>query len=134
ERMIVADWRFYLRHKLGGWGAAGLAHVEPEALAEYERVFGNPATVHAMCEDYRASAGIDLVHDRASRARGEKIACPLLVLWGERGVVHRLFDPAELWRAQSAGPLTARLMAAGHYIPEELPEATAHELVGFFAG
>jgi haloacetate dehalogenase len=132
ERMIVGDWRFYLRHKMGGWGSGGLAHVEPDALAEYERAFGNPATVHAMCEDYRASAGIDLAHDRASRAAGEKIACPLLVLWGERGVVHRLFDPPALWRAQCAGPLTTRLMPAGHYIPEELPEATAAELQAFF--
>lgn len=134
ERLIGADARFYLHATLGGWGSGGLGHLEPRALAEYERCFGTPEAIHAMCEDYRASAGIDLEHDRASRERGEKIACDLLVLWGERGVVHRLFDPLALWRAQCAGTVSGRAMAAGHFIPEELPAETAQALREFFAG
>src|SRR5574337_707849 len=90
ERLIGADPVYYLRKKLGGWGT-GLDHFDPRALAEYERCFANPETIHATCEDYRASASIDLEHDRASDA--QRITCPLLVLWGERGVVHRLFKP-----------------------------------------
>ena len=74
----------------------------PKRSAEYERCFSRADTIHAACEDYRASASIDLEHDRASRAAGEKIACAMLVLWGTRGVVGRLYDPLALWRAQCA--------------------------------
>jgi haloacetate dehalogenase len=132
ERLIGADAKFYLHSKLGGWGAAGLAHIEPQALAEYERCFCSAAAIHSACEDYRASAGIDLEHDRASRAAGQKITCDTLVLWGERGVVQRLFDPLALWQAQCAARVTGQALPAGHFIPEELPEATAQALADFF--
>ena len=132
ERMIEADPVSYLHWKLGGWGAGTMAHIEPEALAEYERCFSNPATIHAACEDYRASAGIDLEHDRASRSQGQKIACDTLLLWGQRGVIQALFDPMALWRAQCAGGLEGESVPAGHYIPEERPEATAERLLAFF--
>lgn len=124
----------YLHHKLGGWGGTGdLEHIEPAALAEYERCFLKPETIHAMCEDYRASASIDLEHDRASRAQGQKIACDTLVLWGERGVVNRLFKPLELWQAQCAGQVSGHTVAGGHYIPEALPQETAQALNTFLA-
>ena len=132
EQMILGCWRDYLHTKLGRWGSAGLGHLEPEALAEYERCFARPETIHAMCEDYRASASIDLEHDRASRAAGEKIACDMLVLWGQRGVVHALFDPVALWRAQCTGTVSGECLPAGHYIPEELPAPTADRLLAFF--
>jgi haloacetate dehalogenase len=132
ERMIGGDPRAYLHAKLGGWGSGRAAFIEPEALAEYERCFCRAETIHALCEDYRASATIDLEHDRAARAAGQKIACDLRVLWGERGVVHRLFDPLALWRAQCAGRVDGRPMPAGHFIPEELPRETAEELGAFF--
>jgi haloacetate dehalogenase len=136
ENMINGNPLPYLHAKLGGWGSAGLDYIEPAALAEYERCFQSPETIHAMCEDYRASAGIDLEHDRASRAGqatgAGKIACDVLVLWGERGVVQRLFKPIALWQAQCAGQVTGQTMAAGHFIPEELPELTATCLRDFF--
>jgi haloacetate dehalogenase len=133
ETMIGGDARFYLHAKLGGWGAGGVHYIEPEALAEYERCFCRPDAIHAACEDYRASAGIDLEHDRASRAAGERIVCDTLLMWGERGVVHRLFDPVALWQAQCTRPLRAQLIArAGHFIPEEQPQATADALLDFF--
>ena len=136
ELMIGGNARAYLHAKLGGWGSQGLGYIEPEALAEYERCFcdptpntqGLPANIHSACEDYRASAGIDLEHDRDSRARGDKIACDTLVLWGERGVVNRLFKPLELWQAQCAGRVSGQAVPAGHFIPEELPELTAQTL------
>jgi haloacetate dehalogenase len=133
ERMIEGCAREYLHAKLGGWGAAGLAHVEPQALAEYERCFCRPLAIHTACEDYRASAGIDLAHDRASRAAGQRIACPLQVLWGARGVVARLFDPLALWQAQCAQPVQGRALDAGHFIPEERPGDTAQALHTFLA-
>ena len=134
ERLIGGDPLFYLHKSLGGWGSQGLDHIEPQALADYERCFCMPETIHAACEDYRASAGIDLEHDRESRAAGERIACDLLVLWGERGVVQRQFDPMALWRAQCAGKVSGWAMPAGHFIPEELPEETARALGEFFGG
>ena len=132
ERMIYRDWKNYLHAKLGGWGGNGLAYIEPEALAEYERCFARMPTIHSMCEDYRASAGIDLDHDRASRAAAQNIACDTMVLWGERGVVHRMFTPRELWQAQCSAQVSGQVMAAGHFIPEELPQATAAHLQSFF--
>ncbi|MEO8079417.1 MAG: alpha/beta hydrolase [Caldimonas sp.] len=131
ERMIGGDAGFYLRWTLGGWGAGGLGFIEPEAMAEYERCFCRADSIHAACEDYRAAATIDLEHDRASRAAGEKIACDLLVLWGQRGIVERLFDPLTLWRAQCSASVQGAAMAAGHFIPEELPEETAARIHAF---
>jgi len=128
ELMISGNARAYLQAKLGGWGSGGLLHIEPEALAEYERCFCRAESIHTACEDYRASAGIDMEHDRESRARGEKIACDTLVLWGAHGVVQRLFDPLALWQAQCAGAVTGWAMPAGHFIPEQLPEETAAAL------
>ncbi|MFN4362162.1 MAG: alpha/beta fold hydrolase [Hylemonella sp.] len=132
ERMIGADPKTYLHAKLGGWGSQGLAYIEPQALAEYERCFCHPEAIHGACEDYRASAGVDLEHDRTSRARGQKISCDTLVLWGERGVVHRLFKPLELWQAQCSANVSGQLLPAGHFIPEERPAETAAALKNFF--
>lgn len=133
EFMIGGNPLAYLHAKLGGWGSAGMEHIEPAALAEYERCFIQPETIHAMCEDYRASSGIDLEHDHASRAMGDRIACDTLLLWGALGVVQRHFKPLALWQAQCAGAVTGQAMPAGHFIPEELPQETATQLADFFA-
>ena len=133
ERMIAGDALPYLHTKLGGWGGAGLSIFEPQALADYERCF-TPATIHTMCEDYRASAGIDLAHDRHSRERGEKVACDMLVLWGERGVVQRMFQPLALWQAQCAGTVSGQTLPCGHYMPEECPTEVAQLLGQFMVG
>jgi len=127
ERLIGADPAFYLRAKVGGWGAASV--LDPRALAEYERCFTAEA-IHAMCEDYRAAASIDLEHDRADAAA--RIACPLHVLWGERGVVQRYFAPLLDWRAKVAGTVSGRAVPSGHYIPEEIPETLVTEMIDFF--
>lgn len=132
ERMIGGDALFYLHWKLGGWGSQGTGYIEPEALAEYERCFVVPESIHAICEDYRASAGIDLAHDRASRAAGERIACDTLVLWGSRGVVHRMFEPLALWQAQCAGRVNGAALPSGHFVPEEAPAQVAQALLDFF--
>lgn len=132
ERMIGGDPLFYLRWKLGGWGSKSLDYIEPEALAEYERCFVVPEHIHATCEDYRASAGIDLEHDRASRTAGERIACDTLVLWGKHGVVHRMFKPLELWQAQCAGAVSGEGLESGHFVPEEAHAAVARAIGSFF--
>lgn len=131
EMMVGATAANYLRGLLAGWGSTGLGYIEPQALAEYERCFCTAEAIHAGCEDYRASAGIDLDHDRESRARGDKIGCDLLVLWGERGLIGRKFKPVELWQAQCAGNVTGAALPAGHFIAEELPRETADALWSF---
>ena len=133
ETMIGGNPRFYLHWKLGGWGASGVGHIEPVALAEYERCFCRAETIHAVCEDYRAAAGIDLEHDRASRAAAQMIACDTLALWGERGVVQAMFEPLALWRAQCSTRVSGRALAAGHFLAEERPEETAAALLDFFS-
>jgi haloacetate dehalogenase len=131
ERMIGGNAPFYLHAKLGGWSGHGMGCLELEAVQEYERCF-RAETIHAMCEDYRASASIDLEHDRASRAAGRKVACDMLVLWGDQGRLHRHFKPLDLWAAQCEGSVTGEPVPAGHFIPEELPDFTAQRLAAFF--
>ncbi len=133
ETMIAAAPIAYLRAKLGGWGT-GLAAFAPSALAEYERTIQDPATVHAMCEDYRAAATIDLAHDRADAAA--RIRCPLLVLWGAHGVMHRHFDVLATWREQHAEParVSGAALPAGHFLVEEAPAATLAALEPFLHG
>jgi len=130
ERLIGADPIFYLHHKLGGWGSKGLEIFDPRALAEYERCFNDPATIHATCEDYRAGATIDLEHSGADGSK--KVTCPLLVLWGERGTVGRLYDPMKIWR-EHATNVTGKGLPAGHFLPEEVPDETLAELMRFLA-
>jgi haloacetate dehalogenase len=130
ETMIGGCAREYLHAKLGGWGSGGLAHIEPQALAEYERCFCTPEAIHGACEDYRAAASIDLEHDRADLAH--RIECPVHVLWGERGLVNRLFTPISDWQARTLPGVSGRTTPGGHYVPEEAPEVLADEMFGFF--
>lgn len=132
ERMIGADPEHYAKWKLGGWGSMGHKFYEPEAIAEYLRCFSQPETIHGACEDYRASATIDMQHDTQSREDGQRVTCDMRVLWGTRGVIHALFDPLPLWQAQCAATVTGRALDAGHYLAEELPDTVANELLGFF--
>jgi haloacetate dehalogenase len=128
ERMIGADPDFYLEKKIGAWSKLE-GCFSPDALAEYKRCFGKPETIHATCEDYRAAASIDLDHDRADL--NLKVNCPLLVLWGEKGVVGRSYDVLEVWRAR-ATDVRGEPVPSGHFLPEEAPEETLAALLAFF--
>jgi haloacetate dehalogenase len=128
ETLIGADPAYYLRKKLGGWGTS-LETFAPEALAEYERCF-DEHTIHASCEDYRAAASIDLLHDEADREEGRKVECPLLALWGGLGVMERLYDVQEVWR-EYAHDVRGKPIEAGHFLAEEKPEETTQELSHF---
>jgi haloacetate dehalogenase len=130
ERLIEADPVAYL-HELMGRRHAGLATFAPAALAEYERCIAISGSAAAMCEDYRASAGVDLEHDRADRAAARRLTMPLRVLWGSRGVVARCFDVLGLWSA-AADTVSGRALDCGHYVAEEAPEALLAEVFDFF--
>ena len=121
ERLIEASPRGYLQATMGV-RSEGLALFDPHALAEYERCLSQPGAAHALCEDYRAAAGIDLQHDQADRDAGRRLALPLQVLWGQMGVVQRCFDALHEWR-QVADDVQGGALPCGHYIPEEAPEA-----------
>ena len=129
ERLIEADPAAYIRDVMGG-RSAGLAPFDPRALAEYIRCIALPGAAHAMCEDYRAAAGIDLDHDRADREAGRRLAMPLLVLWGADGVVQRCFKPLDEWRRVAADVQGAAL-PCGHYVPEEAPEPLLAQALPF---
>lgn len=131
ERLIEADPVAYVRDVMGG-RHAGLKPFDPRALAEYERCAALPGTAHALCEDYRAAAGIDLEHDRADRAAGRLLALPLLVMWGAEGVVQRCFDPLALWR-RVASDVRGEALPCGHYIAEEAPKALLDKALPFLA-
>ena len=103
----------------------------PEARADYLAALRQPGTVQAICEDYRAAATIDLEHDRASRAAGEKIRCPLLALWGAKGKIGTWYQPLEIWRDYAAGPVSGQAIPSGHYLAEEAPEAVLAALEPF---
>jgi len=104
--------------------------IEPEAYAEYRRCFGDPATIRASCEDYRAAATIDLVHDKADMDR--KISCPLLVLWGGNGLVGKKYDVLAVWR-ERAIQVSGKALPGGHWLAEELPQETLTEVKAFLA-
>ncbi|WP_076998778.1 alpha/beta fold hydrolase [Variovorax sp. KK3] len=130
EALIESDPVRYVRSVMGS-RHAGLAPFAPEAMAEYERCAAIAGTARGMCEDYRASATIDLEHDRADVASGRRVTQPLRVLWGEHGVVGRCFDVLALWR-ERARHVSGAALPCGHYIPEEAPEALAEEALRFF--
>jgi len=130
EALIASDPVRYVRSVMGG-RHAGLAPFAPEALAEYERCAALPGTAEAVCEDYRASASIDLVHDREDLAAGRRLVQPLRVLWGAHGVVGQCFDVLTLWR-ECAVDVSGGTVPCGHYVPEEAPAEVVRESLAFF--
>lgn len=131
EALIASDPVRYLRSVMGG-RHAGLAPFAPQVMAEYERCIAIDGTAESICADYRASATIDLVHDREDIAAGRKLTCPLHVLWGEHGAVGKCFDVLALWR-KVADDVSGHAVACGHYVPEEAPDAVLAEALDFFA-
>ena len=127
-------WFNYLRpapgpeNELKAAADARAAKTTGDVQLEYLRTSSNPANIHAMCEDYRASASIDLKHDEADL--NKKIACPLLVLWGEKGAMGRLYRPLDIWKDR-AKKVTGKGMPGGHNLQEELPDQVLAELQTF---
>lgn len=119
ERLIQADPGAYVR-ELMGRRHAGLGPFDPRAVDEYVRCLSLPGAAHSLCEDYRAAATIDLEHDRESLQSGKKVNAPLMVLWGEHGVVHQCFDPLTEWK-KVATDVSGQTVSCGHYVPEEAP-------------
>jgi haloacetate dehalogenase len=123
ENLIAGDPdTFYLRR--------GRHLFAPEALAEYRRCYTDPATIHAMCEDYRAAVAIDWPLDEADRQAGRRIACPVLALWGAKGSMGTWYDVLGIWR-DWAGEVQGGAVDCGHYLAEEAPDETLGWLLPF---
>ncbi|MGF1479124.1 MAG: alpha/beta fold hydrolase [Cyanophyceae cyanobacterium] len=120
ETLIGANPEYFLRTCLQSWGK-NFSAFTPKAVAEYLRCFSKPETIHGTCEDYRASASVDLEHDRSDRTH--KIQCPVLALWGVKGIVGRKYNVLEIWR-ERALDVWGEAINCGHFLPEEAPEAT----------
>jgi haloacetate dehalogenase len=129
ERLIGADpewfWRWHTARGPREFFAA-------EAVQDYLACFANPETVRAICEDYRAAAGIDCEIDAEDRRQGRKITCPLLALWGAQAKLQAWYDTLAVWR-EWATDVRGCSLPCGHYLPEECPEETTAELLAFFA-
>lgn len=128
ERLIGGEPVFFLHWHLRSWSGGDDSFFDSRAVAEYERCFGDPRTIHATCEDYRAGASTDLRHDEADLER--KLECPLLVLWGERERGKAFYDVLGVWR-ERASDVRGHSLSCGHFLAEELPDETAAELLAF---
>jgi haloacetate dehalogenase len=112
------------------FGGAMPDAISEEVFAEYLRCFRNPSTLHAMCEDYRAAATIDLEHDKADFEK--KIQCPVLALWGSQGAMAALYDVPATWR-ERASNVSGRALTGGHYLPEQSSDELRAELASYLA-
>jgi haloacetate dehalogenase len=128
ETMIGADPGFFLRNHIDEQNKTPGA-VDAQAYSEYLRCYADPATVHAVCEDYRAAATIDLEHDAADREK--RIQAPLLAIWGAKGTVGALYDVLQTWRDKAVN-VDGRAIDCGHVLQEERPSETLQALEAFF--
>ena len=129
ETLIESDPEVYLEQALG---ARGRGAITDAAFAQYLRCLRAPNAAHALCEDYRASIGIDLALDRESLINGTRIRCEMLALWGSEGIIGKCFRPLEEWR-RFAERVSGEALPCGHYIPEEAPEELLARLRPFLA-
>lgn len=130
ETLLSADTEYYIRYKLTKKGV-GLSPFSDAALAEYIRCC-TPENLHAVCEDYRATLSIDFETDAADHARGLRVTCPVLVLWGDNSHCGRHFQPIEAWQAY-AHDVRGEALPSGHYPAEQVPERTLAALRDFFS-
>ena len=131
ETMMGADPEFFIRRKLSKTDQ-GTSFFHPEALAEYIRCIKNPDTIHGMCEDYRATFGIDLDMDTADFEAGRRIHMPAFILWGKKGGVGRNHDAAAVWSEYATNIVRTGTVPSGHYLQEECPNETYEALHSFF--
>ena len=130
ERVIGADADYSIRSRFLRVNNAATV-FPPEAIEEYVRCFCDPAAIHGACEDYRAGASIDLVHDEADLE--QKVTCPLFVLWSATGYMGRTQDVLQVLR-DYATDVRGHSLSCGHYLAEEMPEETYSAIRGFLLG
>lgn len=126
EKLIASAPAVLVDHMLDTW--SDVPDAFPDSVrAAYAEPFRDPATVHAICEEYRAAATLDVDDDETDRGH-RRIECPTVVLWSATGAVGRWYDPLDIWTAW-ATDLRGAPISAGHFLPEEAPEETLHHLL-----
>lgn len=128
ETLIGADPEFYLRTKFAQWSASD-NWLDERLFQHYLSAFKNPKVIHASCEDYRAAATIDLIHDRKDSA--DKLQMPVQALWGDGGFVGRSYDVIAEWEKRAVNVI-GQAVKGGHFVPEEAPDETAKALLSFW--
>lgn len=131
EKLISASPETFLEYNMGARHGRGLEIFEKECYESYLNVMREPAAVHAMCEDYRAAASIDLEDHKKDNEAGRWIQCPLMVLWGKHGVIEKCFQALEEWGKVSS-TVVGESLDCGHHIPEEASEALLSRVLEFF--
>jgi len=132
ERLIGHEPDFVLDYLMRLW-AGDHGALDPKALAEYRRCFRKPENIAAVCADYRAGYTIDDEQDRADRAAGRKIGCPVLVISGEQYLHTGESNALDIWRRWAADVRGLGLMC-GHFVAEEKPAEALAALVPFLRG
>jgi haloacetate dehalogenase len=135
ETFLLNSPEVLIRASFGGGGHAlgsTPSAFHPDAVKSYEAMFRDSDGVHAMCEDYRAAASIDLEEQKEDINKERKIKCDVRVLWGGSGLVGRMFQPVEEWQKVSDGKVTGESVQCGHYIPEEAPDVVIKNTLEFF--
>lgn len=128
ETLIGGDPVFYVEHTLRSWAKSrDLSPFAPEALSHYRAQLQDPARIHAVCEDYRAGAGIDRALDEADLAAGRKIGCPTFILWARSYLDG---DPLAAWHGWCTNVAGASI-DSGHFLAEENPHGTIAALAPF---
>tara|TARA_Y100001970_G_scaffold40559_1_gene49978 strand:- start:2037 stop:2912 length:876 start_codon:yes stop_codon:yes gene_type:complete len=127
ESMIINDPRKWMKNCLDKWSGN---HRFGKVEKEYLKSFKQKRRIHASCEDYRASASIDLEHDK--KDRNKKLNIPIQVLWGKSGVIGKQFDSLKIWQKYSKKKIYGTGINSGHFIPEQNPKETIKNLKKFF--
>jgi haloacetate dehalogenase len=132
-------WFNYLRpapgpeNELKATNDAQLARATNEVQKEYLRTSSTMENIHAMCEDYRASASIDLERDNADFKEGKKVQCPLLALWAASGSMGKLYDVLKIWKDEGVN-VSGKGLPGNHSLQESAPKETLAELQAFLKG
>ena len=129
ERLIAGDPQGFLMLILQGLSDNDVPY-DDLALKAYLKANATTEAITAMCECFRAGYHVDRRHDQVDRDAGNRIACPTLVMWGEKGVVAKHFDIEKIWTGWCEQVRFAP-MPSGHFIPEEAPDAALAELTAF---
>jgi haloacetate dehalogenase len=132
ERLIGHDPGFFQDYLMQLW-AGDCGALDPAALAEYRRCFAKPENIAASCADYRAGYTIDDAQDRADRAAGRKITCPVLVLSGDQYLSTGENQAVDIWK-RWATDVRGRVIQGGHFVAEEKPQEVLAALVPFLKG
>ncbi|KAF4949098.1 hypothetical protein FSARC_13582 [Fusarium sarcochroum] len=133
ETLITAKPRELAEMFMGGRQKDKLTIFDPENFDIYAKSLEDPATVHGMCNDYRASATLDLEEAREDLKNGRKIRSPLLVLWGKHGVIEKSFDAVKEWEevTEAGVPVKGYSVDSGHYIPEQASDEVVSAILEF---